>query len=257
MSPKGCIPHIASLRFAKKMLMRLLHLLTIPIFEKCLQCPDGCHTLDTTWQDTRLNGENQGGRINSVPNRNQEGCFTWFTVGHTFAARCAAQKLGSRPGLKEGDAGSGIPLRDGTQFTNQHKGGRMLGFCDAHNQSELSATKEMSTATSTLKPSLSANLEQVHDAIKTSLQTANPTNKNEPDNADRASASAQHAVQACIHKIHGMSPGSLGFQQDMLPPVPIVVNPQHLRKRQALIDQNNMRGNRRRQETQVPIKKTR
>ena len=45
----------------------------------------------------------------------------------------------------------------------------------------------------------------------------------------------------------GTSPGSLVFQRDMLLPVPVAVNLQRLReKKQAFIDQNNLRENKQR-----------
>ena len=79
-------------------------------------------------------------------------------------------------------------------------------------------------------PQSNAVLEQVHDAIKTSQQTANPTNENEASSLiDGALASAQHAIQVCIHETCDASPGSPVFQRNMLPPIPIVVN-SHERK---------------------------
>jgi len=50
-----------------------------------------------------------------------------------------------------------------------------------------------------------------------------------------------------VHKTFGISPGSIVFHRDMLLPIPIIANLQFLReKRQAVIDKNNLRDNRRR-----------
>ena len=81
-------------------------------------------------------------------------------------------------------------------------------------------------------PQSNAILERVRDAIKTSLRTTNPSNEEEANGLiDRVLASAQHVVQLFIHKTHGMLPGSLVFQRDMLPPIPNVVNLQRLREK--------------------------
>ena len=106
---------------------------------------------------------------------------------------------------------------------------------------------------STVKnPQSNAILERVHDVMKTSLRTEchtnPPTNVTEANAiVDRVLASAQYAVRVCVNKTFGVSPGTIVFQRDMLLPIPIVVNLQQLRhKRQVLIDQNNLRENRRR-----------
>ena len=108
---------------------------------------------------------------------------------------------------------------------------------------------------STVKnPQSNAILERVHDVMKTSLRTqghSNPPTNIEDANAmvDRILASAQYAVRVCVHKTYGVSPGSIVFQRDMLLPIPIIVNLQLLReKRQAIIDQNNLKENKRRRQ---------
>ena len=101
-------------------------------------------------------------------------------------------------------------------------------------------------------PQSNAILERVHDVIKTSLRTEIYTNH--PQDAaearefiDRILASAQYAARCTIHKTYGVSPGSLVFNRDMLLPIPIITDLNILRsKRQAIIDQNNLRDNRRR-----------
>ena len=101
-------------------------------------------------------------------------------------------------------------------------------------------------------PQSNAILERVHDVIKTSLRTqihANPPSNLHDANAliDRVLASAQYAVRACVHNTYGVSPGAIVFQRDMFLPIPITVNLQMLRdERQALIDHNNLRENKRR-----------
>ena len=65
---------------------------------------------------------------------------------------------------------------------------------------------------------------------------------------DQLLASAQYAVQACIHSTYaGVSPGAIVFKKDMLLPIPIIVDlhQQLQNKRQTLIDYNNLRENRR------------
>ena len=101
-------------------------------------------------------------------------------------------------------------------------------------------------------PQSNAIPERVHDVIKTSPRTEGhadpPWNIQEANElVDRILASAQYAVRVCIHKTYGLSPGSIVFKRDMLLPIPVVVNLEMLRnKRQALIDQNNLRENQRR-----------
>ena len=64
---------------------------------------------------------------------------------------------------------------------------------------------------------------------------------------DRILASAQYTVRVSIHKTYGLSPGSIVLQRDMLLPIPIIVDLQQLRhRRQVLINQNNIRENKRR-----------
>ena len=64
---------------------------------------------------------------------------------------------------------------------------------------------------------------------------------------DKILASAQYAARCTVHKTFGISPGSIVFHRDMLLPIPIIANLQFLReKRQAVIDKNNLRDNRRR-----------
>ena len=87
--------------------------------------------------------------------------------------------------------------------------------------------------------------ERVHDVVETLLRTERCTNP--PANAQDVNviinwvlASAQHAVQVCIHKTRGLSLGSITFQRDMPSSIPMVVNLQHLQeKRQAVVDNKN------------------
>ena len=54
---------------------------------------------------------------------------------------------------------------------------------------------------------------------------ANPTNEVEASNlVDGALASARCAVQVCVHKTCGLSPGIIVFQRDMLLPIPVIVD---------------------------------
>ncbi len=108
---------------------------------------------------------------------------------------------------------------------------------------------------STVKnPQSNAIVERVHGTMKNSLRTeihANPPTNIEEANAlvDRLLASIQYATRVSINKTYGLSPGSIIFQRDMLLPIPIIVNLQTLReKRQALIDQNNLKENQRRRQ---------
>ena len=93
-------------------------------------------------------------------------------------------------------------------------------------------------------PQSNAILERVHDVIKTSLRSEASSIADEEDAnqlVDCVLASAQCTVRVCINKTCGLSPGNIVFQRDMLPPIPIIVNPQMPRaKRQTLIDKNNL-----------------
>ena len=101
-------------------------------------------------------------------------------------------------------------------------------------------------------PQSNAILERVHDVMKTSLRTqihAHPPNgiTEAKEIVDRILASAQYAIRVCVHKTYGVSPGTIAFGRDMLLPIPVIVDLQLLRnKRQVLIDENNLRENRRR-----------
>ena len=103
-------------------------------------------------------------------------------------------------------------------------------------------------------PQSNAILERVHDVMKTSLRAElhsnPPTNLQEANQIiDRVLASAQYAVQVCVNKTYGLSPGTIVFHRDMLLPLPILVDLQLLReKRQVVIDKNNLRENKRRKE---------
>jgi hypothetical protein len=64
---------------------------------------------------------------------------------------------------------------------------------------------------------------------------------------DTALASAQFAVRASVNRTMGLSPGAIVFHRDMFHAIPLLVNYNDLReRRQAVIDENNLRANRRR-----------
>jgi hypothetical protein len=64
---------------------------------------------------------------------------------------------------------------------------------------------------------------------------------------DSAIASTVFASRVAVHRTLGLSPGALSFQRDMLPPIPILADFELIRqRRQALIDYNTCRENRRR-----------
>lgn len=106
--------------------------------------------------------------------------------------------------------------------------------------------------TSVKNPQANAILERVHDVMKTAMRTE--LNSNPPQDQqeaanliDRVLASAQYAVRCTVHKTFGISPGSIAFNRDMLLPIPIISDATLLReKRQAVIDKNALKENRRR-----------
>jgi len=109
-------------------------------------------------------------------------------------------------------------------------------------------------APSTVKnPQSNAVCERLHSTIGDILRSM--LNENPPSNVaqayeviDTALASAQFAVRASVHRTMGLSPGAIVFHQDMFHPIPLMVNYNDLRdRRQAVIDENNHRANRRRQ----------
>ena len=103
------------------------------------------------------------------------------------------------------------------------------------------------------KPQSNAVCERLHSTIGDILRSM--LNENPPSNVaqayeviDTALASAQFAVRASVHRTMGLSPGAIVFHRDMFHPIPLLVNYNDLRdRRQAVIDENNHRANRRRQ----------
>ena len=107
--------------------------------------------------------------------------------------------------------------------------------------------------TTVKNPQANAIVERMHstagDILRSMINEAPPQNMAQAiDIVDTALANTQYAIRASIHRTLSISPGAMVFHRDMLQPVPLLVDLQQLRqKRQAVIDYNNMRENRRRQ----------
>ena len=106
--------------------------------------------------------------------------------------------------------------------------------------------------TTVKNPQANAVCERLHstvgDILRSMMHEHPPTNVAQAyELIDTALASAQFAVRASVNRTMGLSPGAIVFHRDMFHDIPLLINYNDLReRRQAVIDQNNLRANRRR-----------
>ncbi len=106
--------------------------------------------------------------------------------------------------------------------------------------------------TTVKNPQENAVCERMHRTIKDLLRTI--CHSNPPQNVANAIelvnivlASASYESRTAVHQTLGVSPGALVFGRDMLLPIPVLTDYNLIRqRRQTLIDNNNLRENRRR-----------
>jgi len=118
---------------------------------------------------------------------------------------------------------------------------------------QLLQNEDITPVPTTVKnPQANAICERLHKTVENSLNTylrhqvpANVASATEL--IDALIAAAQRAIRSAVHSTMKISPGSLVFHRDMLLPIPIMADYNLLReRRQALIDHNNARENRKR-----------